>query len=455
LTCGQAPAAESEVPRCTESPGGARRSTASKAGADPTAEQTGGAAEQQPPPEAPWYVRYRSALLAAVALPAVGGFTYWVLCSPTLSIPERTIDIKPITEEVFDRYDNLLVFFLDAQEELLERREDIQRAIRKLQAEKSLFRLRYYHNVRKEGDPPVPEAKGASGQEAGGKKPIRVVMYKGQRKGFLSVGDEVPVQEAVDFFALLSEELPPSAKQLEVPRVSGRSFPQDVLDASGRGPPVLLQMYEDTCFLCFLMRPFVNSLAELLKSNNAPIVFKRLNIEKNDFPDGCPVARGTPTFVLFRGPGVHPDKWDEFKPKELVDKLVHVFPAQTGPIVERMEELQGLVSKRFQLFTQLVMWTMELQKLERMIGEASLAAAAGEAAGEDSDQPEDAAFNSLVSEMMAKDMKRIDGIDENLAHLQKEVDEVEHDAALMGSMLGEAVLRREKAEEERWASQRR
>lgn len=444
-------------------PLGARRGAASEAGAEKAAEESGHAPKQPDgqPADPPWYVRWRSALIAAVALPAVGGFTYWVLYSPMLSIQEAaTIDIKPINEEVFDKHDNLFVFFLDTPEELLERRDDIQRTIRKLMADKSLFRLRYYHNVKKEGDPPMPDANGGSGQEApAGKKPMRVVMYKGQRKGFLNVGEEVPVQEVVEFFTLLTEERTAAMKQLDVPRVSGASFAADVVEKSSPQVPVLLQMYEDTCFLCFLMRPFVNSLAELLKAQKIPLVIKRLNIEKNDFPDGCPVARGTPTFVFFRGPGAPPEKWEEFKPKELVEKITQVFPQQTEEIFDTMDEFQGMVSKRFQLFTQLVMWTMELQKLERLIAEAPLnKEAAGDAESKEASakepELEDVAFNALVSEMMAKDMKRIDGIMENLAHLQKEVDEVEHDAALMGSMLGEAVLRREKAEEEQWAKRK-
>merc|ERR1719367_144586 len=110
-------------------------------------------------------------------------------------------------------------------------------------------------------------------------------------------------------------------KTLDVPLVSGNSFVEDVINESSPSRPVLVQIYEDTCFLCFLMRPFVHSLAGLFADHKVPLSLKRLNIEKNDFPDGCPVARGTPTFVLFRGAGVAPDKWEEFKPKELVEKV--------------------------------------------------------------------------------------------------------------------------------------
>eukprot|EP00913_Durusdinium_trenchii_P031650 g29639.t1 len=94
-----------------------------------------------------------------------------------------------------------------------------------------------------------------------------------------------------------------------------------------------------------------------------------------------------------------------------------------------MDELQGLVSRRFQLFTQLVMWTIELQKLE-----ACLADAVPDGASEDSD------FNAILMQLMAKDMRRVDGMDENLTFLKQQVDEVEHDAVVMGIMLGKRVF---------------
>merc|ERR1712051_449348 len=99
----------------------------------------------------------------------------------------------------------------------------------------------------------------------------------------------------------------------------------------------------------------------------------------------------------------------------------------------------------------------ELQKLEKLVASAPLNAPEGQAEAPSAPQgkeQDDADFNAMVSEMMAKDMKRTDGIVENLTHLQKEVDEVEHDAALMGAMLAESILRREKAEERAYSRRR-
>ena len=100
------------------------------------------------------------------------------------------------------------------------------------------------------------------------------------------------------------------------------------------------------------------------------------------------MARGTPTFALFRGPQVRPEKWEEFKPKDLCEKILQapfragfkqemadfksfwsisslkkpfrrslasisslwrlekVFPKLSDKVFERMDELQTLVSCR-------------------------------------------------------------------------------------------------------------
>merc|ERR1711957_514868 len=136
-------------------------------------------------------------------------------------------------------------------------------------------------------------------------------------------------------------------------------------------------------------------------------------------------------------------KWDEFKPKDVVDKLKADFPNISDDVFEQMDEMQNKVSNRLQLFTQSVMWIVEMQKLERLIA-ADVPSAE---AGSEADHPtEDAAFGTVVHEMMMKDMKRHDGLKSNLEHLRKEVEEFEHDASLMGAMLAQSVLEREQAE---------
>jgi len=386
-----------------------------------------------------------------------------------MGVEEINMNLRQVSEEIFDTSDNLFVFFLDKAEDLLDRKEDIQRAISVFKRESSLRLVRFYYNVRKDGDPPIPEGSGSAENEEG-LPPLRCLVYKGQRKKVIHVGAEVPLEEVTKFFTPLVENLKESSEKLAVPLVNGQTFKDEVISAS-TVRPVLLQMYEDTCFLCFLMRPFVNSLAALFASNGVPLDIKRLNIERNDFPEGCPVARGTPTFVFFRGGGSLINKWDEFKPKDLVERISTEYPYLKEEMYGEMDELQGLVSRRFQLFTQLVMWNMELQKLEGLVTAASMSGSksAEISSSDDSKQSEqaasaesgpaeqpvsaapasksadddDGAFSSMVSEMMAKDMRRTDFIAENLIYLQKEVDEVEHDAALLGVQLAQLVQEKE------------
>ncbi|CAJ1357898.1 unnamed protein product [Effrenium voratum] len=368
----------------------------------------------------------RMAVLAAsgVAVAAVSAASWQAWAAPGKVID---IDIKPISDEVFDNNDNLFVFYFDKAEDLSDRRDNIQRIIRAFIHEPSLAKVKYYQNVRKDGDPSLPG-------DAEDDKPIRVVMYKGQRKSILYIGDEIPKQEVLEFYKPVSQDLSRVKAPKWVPFVSNQSFQEDVLQHSPGRPMVLLQMYEDTCFLCFLMRPFINSLGELLQQIKAPFVVKRLNIEANDFPDHCPVARGTPTFALFSGGA--PEKWEEFKPKDLCERIVKAFPGISDSVFDRMDELQSLVSRRFQLFTQLVMWTVELHKLEACLADAEHVRGPSE----------DSEFNSILSRLMAKDMRRVDGIEDNIAYLKQQVDEVEHDAVVMSIMLGKLVLAREAQE---------
>lgn len=386
-----------------------------------------------------------------VAFAVGGGVLYFQ--QPTSQNPSIVREVKvdvplrQVNEEVFDNNDNLFVLFLDGEEELTERQEDIKKLVSRLKAEPSMHRVTYYYNVRKEGDPAVPDGSGPA-EEQGAASPVKCVMYKGQRKDVMRVSpDAVQVDAITEFFTAKTEKLKKEMRELVVARVSEDTFAEDVVEGSTIDRPILLQMYEDTCFLCFLMRPFINSIAKMFQEAGVPLRIKRLNIEKNDFPDRCPVARGTPTFVLFCGTEREGHKWDEFKPKELVERISTDF-AQFLPdsVLDKMDEYQGLVSKRFQLFTQLVMWTIELNKLEAIITATPSGAGAGQPA-EGGDEEENT-FSSLVSEMMLKDMKRTDMLLENIEYLQNEIDDVEHDATLLGITLAERVMAGEKAEED-------
>jgi len=381
-------------------------------------------------------------------------------------VEQASAKIQQINEDVFDTSDNLFVFFLDKPEDVEARKKDVQRVLRSLKEEGALQRVSFYYNVRKEGEPPL--ADGALEEQGADLPPLRCLMYKGQRRTVVHVGSEVPTEQIVDFFKPLNESLTKAQREFIIPTVNNADFVEDVVNASSSARPILVQMYEDTCMLCFLMRPFVNSLAKLLKTSGVPLQIKRLNIEKNDFPDQCPVARGTPTFVLFRGTEIPPDKWEEFRPKDLVGRICKQCPNLPQRVLESMDEMQIGVSSRFRLFSQLTLWTVEMRRLEELV--ASLPPLpCSLPSGEEEDEgvafgmasvppppkssDEDSEFNSIASSMMNKDMKRTDLLPDNLEYLQREIDDIEHDAALLGVMLGQSVIVREAAEEEAMKAQ--
>ncbi|KAF4714097.1 hypothetical protein FOZ62_004788, partial [Perkinsus olseni] len=176
----------------------------------------------------------------------------------------------------------------------------------------------------------------------------------------------------------------------------------------------------------------VNQLEDTFRRAHLPITIKRLNIEKNDFPLGCPVARGTPTFVLYRGYSPKPEKLAEFRPRDIVDRirtdLLHEHPGITlsEHLIRKWEGMVNQVSQRFQLLSQLIMWNTELEKSQMVLaGVSSSAPEAVRAMGKylvmASSGDDKELFTTVVSEIMSADMKRTDLLDENIKYLNKEV----------------------------------
>eukprot|EP00392_Amoebophrya_sp_AT5.2_P006376 g6388.t1 len=220
--------------------------------------------------------------------------------------------------------------------------------------------------------------------------------------------------------------------------ISARQFEQFVLEDS-HDYPVVLQMYEESCFLCFLMRPMMESLARMKEfSFLDPVRFLRINVEANDFPKGLPMARGTPQFLLYReGKG---DKWEEFKPNDFMSKLISELKITDADQQDALRGLADAVQKRFQLFTAVAMWQLELRKLEEELSSGGEHESTREWVGRVAlKDPKDDDFPQLISALMAADMKRTDTLVENIKFLEKEAEELEKDVSLLGVMLGRAV----------------
>eukprot|EP00920_Eleutheroschizon_duboscqi_P026811 GHVT01065780.1.p1 GENE.GHVT01065780.1~~GHVT01065780.1.p1 ORF type:complete len:704 (+),score=89.63 GHVT01065780.1:197-2308(+) len=180
----------------------------------------------------------------------------------------------------------------------------------------------------------------------------------------------IPSSLLVDFFT--QRFAPPlsadkrkelESKQVPIP-VNGEEFNQQVCLEATPSRPVMVQLYEESCFLCFLIRPLINSVAQLMHKEQIPFLFRRLDIEANDFPPSCPVARGTPTFVLYKGHIGQGEKWNEFRPKDFLNKLEKEFNLPAS-VTNKFPALLEDLNERFKLFGALAVWLSESRSLER------------------------------------------------------------------------------------------
>ncbi|KAJ1609602.1 putative transmembrane domain-containing protein [Cryptosporidium canis] len=155
-----------------------------------------------------------------------------------------------------------------------------------------------------------------------------------------------------------------------VKNVTYETFERDVIHASSEEMPLLLMYYDDSCLMCFLLRPLLNSLAARVK-DSAKIKFARYNIERNDIHDFSPQISATPTFVLYRG-GQNPEKWDEYRPADLINRIIETKSNERDGISEVIElaELSVLeqnVFIRLQLFVVLSLWNLYLLELQNKL----------------------------------------------------------------------------------------
>ena len=179
------------------------------------------------------------------------------------------------------------------------------------------------------------------------------------------------------------------------------------------------------------MRPFLNSIAPMVKEY---ITLKRLDIEENDFPKGMQVVRGTPTFIEYPGGR----RWEEFKPRDFVKRICLDYPVQSD-VRDKMYDLVDKVATRFQLFSGLIMWNTESEKILNLVTQNG--GLRGHTMGHEEEEEDDKViFNRYVAEVMAEDMSKCDGLEENLVALNKELNMAEMHAIMMGQIIGEKVL---------------
>ncbi|KAK2195170.1 Thioredoxin-like superfamily [Babesia duncani] len=327
------------------------------------------------------------------------------------------IPLPMINEDSFDAIDDFVVVILTS-----ERLEDFPKD--KIEKLKSILPkgVTLYYTIRKGGD----------------EKEFKFMLYKGMRKQYYNVADILDdnfilkvKEEMKTFFEPMSQDDTILVKAENLPEyVTLDNFEQTVINDATRKSPILLQLYEENCFLCFLMRPFINSVNRHLKQIGNPLRIKRLNIEENDFPKGCPVTRATPTFIYYDG-GKNGTKWAEFKPQDFVKKLGKV--ANLSPCsMEYLDKLSMEISNRFILFGQLSRWLAESQIIQVTM-----------LSGEVSDDTENDMYSRAIKMLMEIDMPRTDCLEENLKLLKQEIDSSERDCIAIAQIMAEEIIRRQ------------
>ena len=378
-----------------------------------------------------------------------------------------------LTDEIFESEDDLLVFMLsapDAHDSMHERIGAVISAITKLPSGSLLKKAKLYYTYPKVGTaaqelPQEEEVKlaGASVLARPSSTPpgVMLVLYKGQRRHKELLRDNLPdlllsqvqndsiqldektgrLSSSLDdsllvdwnnFFIPVYEDLP--VADGPVKKVSGRNF-------QVRDSPILLQLFEPSCFLCFLMRPLVTSVAKELLAEGLQIEFMKMDIEANDFPPGIPVARGTPTFVQL-DPKREPagNKWQEFRPVDFVKKVSDTFDVPFA-VRERIEKFPVMLTERFQLFSQSLMWQTEIDKMQEMLaaGIQTPGVLTDKSWIQKTPEAEKEHFNESIMIAMEEDSHRTDGLSENIQYLKAEIKNAEIDAILVGVELGERV----------------
>ncbi|EKX72579.1 hypothetical protein BEWA_050470 [Theileria equi strain WA] len=275
--------------------------------------------------------------------------------------------------------------------------------------------------------------------EADNKDP-KFVLYKGLRKKYYGSEDLLDeqkfsqmVKEMPTFFEEVSQDAASLRQSDDLPEfVTLSNFNERVIKDASKRSPIIVQLYEDNCFLCFLVRPFINSVHNHLKEVNSPVRIKRLNIQMNDFPKGCPITRATPTFVFYTG-GNNGAKWEEFKPQDFVRKLSEVAKLPKDS-VEYLEKLAEDISQRFVMFGKLAHWMSESQMIQELVFSSQIP-------GEEPLTSSEDMYSRALRMLMDMDADRTDSLEENLEYLKGEINSAEQDCIAMSEILGKELVK--------------
>ncbi|KMZ95315.1 hypothetical protein PVMG_05182 [Plasmodium vivax Mauritania I] len=341
-------------------------------------------------------------------------------------------EMKEISDDIFDKLDNIVLFVLD-KNKLGEEKKRIQ----KIKSEIEKLNLKYinflytYHEESKD---------------------YACYLYKGRRRRNITK-EELSADTVKDifepFFTPVSEDyekvnegnggnfpvcVTHDTFEKERQAHENAPFPPQIIEDSKRNE-ILLVLFENTCFLCFLYKPFINTLHKLFKENNIQLKLKKYNIEKNDYAPNMIVCRGTPTFLLYHKYGKG-NKLDEYKPNDIINKIDQIIKSPKD-IKEQMLEKAELIHARMHQFGYLTMWMTESKIIENMLIRRHV-----------KDIPnsndDDVVYNEILTSLIEEDIQRNDLIEDSLNYTKEKINAAEKSCFVAAMMMANELIDEEK-----------
>ncbi|SCM19873.1 conserved Plasmodium protein, unknown function [Plasmodium chabaudi chabaudi] len=329
-------------------------------------------------------------------------------------------EMTEISDEVFDRIDNIVLFVID-KNKLSDEKKKVQ--FLKHEIEKlNIKNLNYLYTFHEES------------------RDFACYIYKGRRRRNITKEELVDTSSIKEIFEQFFVPISEDSEKLNEGNngtfptyVTHDTFEKEVIEDSKKND-ILLVLFENTCFLCFLYKPFINSLYKLFKENNIELKLKKYNIEKNDYAPNMIVSRGTPTFLFYtKGKGT---KLDEYKPNEIIekiDKMVKLPSDLKEEIIDKVESIHA----RMHQFGLLTMWTTESKVIENTLIKRHI-----------KDIPnstdDESIYNEVLTALIEEDSQRNDLIEDSLNFINEKIKEAEKGCYVAALMMANELIDEEK-----------
>ncbi|SBT31249.1 thioredoxin, putative [Plasmodium ovale wallikeri] len=328
--------------------------------------------------------------------------------------------MKEISDENFDKLDNIVLFVLDKNKLNEEKKkvQDIKCEIEKLK----IKNLNYLYTYNEES------------------RDYACFLYKGRRRRNITKEELTSINSVKDifepFFTPVSEDYEKinEGNNGNFPVcVTHDTFEKEIIEDSKQNE-IILVLFENTCFLCFLYKPFINTLHKLFKENQIQLKLKKYNIEKNDYAPNMIVCRGTPTFLFYHnGKG---NKLEEYKPNDIINKIDQIIKSPKN-IKEQMLAKVELIHARMHQFGYLTMWMTESKIIENMLIKRHI-----------KDIPnntdDDTIYNEVLTALIEEDIQRNDLIEDSLTYTKEKINEAEKSCFVVAMMMANELIDEEK-----------